>query len=210
MLAAGLASPAAVRTVGQRASPSGTLGAHPTGATAVRRTVVAAIPLAVPEERAKCSAQPAPAVVRRPRCHSSPAGTSPSTARRVSSSAVAAPTIARVVATATVAAVAAATKTLAPEGTQLWRGPLFVSPLSQTSSLEGCRPWACQRDGSAPRVTPVTIGSDVPWGRHRDMSFGGVPSGVNWLWRVAGAPRTPRLRPVAPAATSSRGCSRMS
>src|SRR5260370_6334144 len=122
MLAAGLASPAAVRIVGQRASPSGTLGAHPMGATAVRLTAVAATPLAVPEERAKCSAQPAPAVVRRPRCHSSPAGTSPSTARRVSSSAVAAPTIARVVVTATAAVVAAATKTLAPGGDPVLAG----------------------------------------------------------------------------------------
>src|SRR4051812_34570621 len=108
MLAAGLASPAAVRIVVQRASPSGTLGAHPTGATADRRTAEAAIPLAEAEEHAKCSAQPAPAVVRRRRCHSSPAGTSPSTARHASSSVVAAPTIAQAAIAMAVAAAAAA------------------------------------------------------------------------------------------------------
>ncbi len=178
MLAAGLASPAAVRTVGQRASPSGTLGAHPTGATAVRRTVVAAIPLAVPEERAKCSAQPAPAVVRRPRCLSSPAGTSPSTARRVSSSAVAAPTIARVVATATAAAVAAATKTLAPEGTPALAGvPSSFRHYPRLLLWKDVVPGHASGIAPSRRVTPVTIGSDVPWGRHRDMSFWGSPPG---------------------------------
>src|SRR6266571_110601 len=136
MLAAGLASPAAARIVVQRASPSGTLGVHPTVATADRPTVVAAIPQAAPEERAKCSLQPVPAVVRRPRCHSNLAATSRSTARHASSSAAAMPTTVQA-AIATAAAGEGATKRSYPRGDPVFGGVPFFAPSSSPSHVVG-------------------------------------------------------------------------
>ena len=144
MLAAGLVSPAAARTVVQRASPSETLGAHPTVAMAAdRHTVAADIPLAAHEERAKCSVRLVPAVVRRPRCRSNPAATSRSTARPASSSAAAMPTTAQVaIATAAAAAEGATSKHFSPGGT-LPGG--FDVPKGSPSWVGQCLPTAAAR-----------------------------------------------------------------
>ena len=51
----------------------------------------------------------------------------------------------------------------------------LVSPAAARIVVQRASP-----SGMAPprKVTPVTIGSDVPWGRHRDMSFfWGSPTG---------------------------------